>query len=140
MHLPILSRLTGAPAVIALGPLLIAACTHSAPPQTSGPAGGGGMSAEVTELAIACRHDEALAALDQLDAAMGGSTSASELQRVVVLRNARDTMGAARVLRERNARDDVTADEAVNSGTAVENELEMIRSERAARTGSRTCG
>ncbi|MCA0939550.1 hypothetical protein LCM08_00730 [Salipiger pacificus] len=139
MYLPILSRLTGASAVVVLAPLLIGACTHSAPRQSASPASGAGMSAEVTELAIACRHDEALAALDQFDAAMGGSSSASELQRVVVLRNARDTMGAARVLRERNARDDVTVDDAVYSGTAVEDELERIRSERALRTGSRTC-
>ncbi len=138
MIAPLLTRLTAAPVALALGPLLLAACTHSAPPSSAPESAG--VSAEVTELAVACRHDEALAALDQLEAGMGGSTSATELQRVVVLRNAGRTMDAARVLRERNARDDVTVEAAVQSGTAVENELELIRSERAARTGSRSCG
>ncbi|SDI39670.1 hypothetical protein [Alloyangia pacifica] len=138
MIAPLLSRLTAAPVALALGPLLLAACTHSAPP-VSAPEGAA-VSAEVTEFAVACQHDAALAALDQVEAGMGGSTSATELQRVVLLRNAGRTMDAARVLRERNARDDVTVEAAVQSGTVVENELELIRSERAARTGSRSCG
>ncbi|WP_226623011.1 hypothetical protein [Alloyangia pacifica] len=139
MSMPLLSRIAGVPACMVLGPLLLAACTHSAPPPAA-PNVSPLVFSEVTELAIACRHEEALVALDGAEAAQGGSTSTTELQRVVVLRNAGRTMDAARVLRERNARDDVTVDAAVYSGTAVEEGLEVIRSERAARTGSRSCG
>lgn len=119
-------------------PVILAACgVAEAPSAATGLQTG--VQAETTELAIACRHDAALAALDRAEAA-AGSTSASGLQRVILLRDAGETIAAARVLRERNARDDVTAEEAVQSGTAVEDGLEVIRAQREARSGRRTCG
>lgn len=128
------SGVTGLKGAVLALPILLAACTDPAvvaQPQSFDAS---------TELAIACRHDEALATLTSTEAARGGSTSASELQRVILLRNAGRTMDAASVLRQRNARDDVTADEAVQSGTQVEDALDSIRAQRAARSGSRSCG
>ncbi|MBE9639905.1 hypothetical protein [Salipiger mangrovisoli] len=134
MQLSIPSRSGSARATLFCVPLLLAACT-AAPDAPDAPAARG----DALELAIACRHDAGLAVLDSAAQARGGASSSDELQRVILLRDAGRTMDAARVLRERNARDDVTVQDAVHSGTAVEEGLERIRSERAARTGNRFC-
>ncbi|WP_353471510.1 hypothetical protein PVT71_09320 [Salipiger sp. H15] len=134
--LPIRAAARRAGAALLL-PLLLGACAAEVAPVTavtpeSFP--------ESTELAIACRHDEALAALDRTEAARGGATSASELHRVVLLRDAGRALDAERVLRERNSRPDVSADDAVYSGNAVVEGLDSLRAARTARTGRPHCG
>lgn len=93
---------------------------------------------EARELTIACDHGAALAAIDRATAS-GVPPSTAELQRVVILRDAGRTMDAARVLRLRNALPEVTVEDAVHSGTAVEEGLADLRGARSARTGRPYC-
>jgi hypothetical protein len=94
---------------------------------------------EANELAIACKIDEALAAVDR--AVQGGGLGASigDLQRVVILRDAGRVAEANAAMVERNERWDADAKNVSEAEEAVAKSLEEMRAERQKRTGRRTC-
>lgn len=91
------------------------------------------------ELAIACRTDEALAAIARAIAAGGLAASIGELQRVVILRDAGRTAEADAAMAARNQRWDADADNIAGAEKAVAESIAELRAERRKRTGHRTC-
>jgi len=94
---------------------------------------------EANELAITCRTDEALAAVDR--AVQGGGLGASigDLQRVVILRDSGRTTEANAAMAERNKRWNADAKNVAEAEDAVTESMEELRAERQKRTGRRTC-
>ena len=94
---------------------------------------------EANELAIACKTDDALRAVDR--AASGGGLGAgiAALQRVVILRDAGRMSGAAEAMAERNAHAGADAESAAEAERAVSQSLDDLRAERERQTGRRTC-
>ena len=104
-----------------------------------GTLGDTGAVKDANELAIACKTDQALTAVDR--AAQGGGLGANiaDLQRVVILRDAGRTSEASAAMAERNARAGADAEAAAEAERAVTKSLEELRTERQKRTGRRTC-
>ena len=94
---------------------------------------------DANELAIACKPDEALRAVDR--AAKGGGLGAgiAELQRVVILRDAGRMSEATAAMAERNTRASADAEAAAKADRAVAQSLDDLRSERQKQTGRRVC-
>ena len=104
-----------------------------------GTLGDTGAVKEANKLAIACKTDQALMAVDR--AAQGGGLGANiaDLQRVVILRDAGRTSEADTAMAERNARAGADADAVAEADRAVAKSLEELRAEREKQTGRRTC-
>ena len=94
---------------------------------------------EVNELAIDCKTNEALAALDRVDRGEGLGAAIGDLQRVVILRDAGRVAEANAAMAERNERAGVDAKEAAEAEKSVAKSMEQMRAERQKRTGRRTC-
>lgn len=94
---------------------------------------------EANELAIACKTNEALAAVDRASGGGGLGASIGDLQRVVILRDAGRVSGADAAMAERNRRWNVDAKNAAEAEEAVAKSMEEMRVERQKRTGRRTC-
>ncbi len=101
--------------------------------------GDSGSVKQANELAIACRHDAALAVADRAQQGGGISGGVAELQKVVILRDAGRRDEADAVLRARNANPYVSAENAAETETAIQQSLSELRDERFRRTGSRGC-
>ena len=91
------------------------------------------------DLAIDCRHDEALAALDRAGESGMFGAALADLERVVFLRDAGRLDEADAALAARNAAAGATEEEAAEAEQAVAESLEALRSEREKRTGRRDC-
>ena len=85
---------------------------------------------EANELAIECRHDEALQAVDQAEQGGGLGAAVAGLQRVVVLRDAGRTGEATAAMDKRNRSLGVDAKNAAEAERAVEESLKELRGER----------
>ena len=94
---------------------------------------------DANELAIECRTDEALAAVEQAERGGGLGSYIADLQKVVILRDAGRTAEADAAMAERNKRADATAEEAAEAEEAVQESLADLRAEREKETGSATC-
>ncbi len=94
---------------------------------------------EANELAIACKTNEALAAVDRASGGGGLGASISDLQRVVILRDVGRMSEANAAMAERNKRSGVDAKAAAEAEEAVAKSMGEIRAERQKRTGRRTC-
>jgi len=94
---------------------------------------------EANELAIACKTNEALAAVDRASGGGGLGASIGDLQRVVILRDAGRMSEANAAMAERNKRWGVDAKAAAEAEEAVAKSMEEMRAERLKRTGRRTC-
>jgi hypothetical protein len=94
---------------------------------------------EANKLAVACKTNEALAAVDR--AAGGGGLSAyiADLQRAVILRDAGRISEAEAALAEHNKRAGIRAEDAAEAEQSVEKSVEELRSAREKETGHRTC-
>ena len=104
-----------------------------------GTLGDTGAVKEANELAIACKTDQALRAVDR--AARGGGLGANiaDLQRVVILRDAGRLSEADAALAARNARAGADAEAAAKAERAVSKSLADLRAERQKQTGRRVC-
>lgn len=94
---------------------------------------------EANRLAIECRTDEALAAVDRAVSAGGFGGSIGDLQRVVFLRDAGRYSEASAALAERNRKWNVTPQQAADAERAIEKSIGELRDEREKATGRRTC-
>lgn len=94
---------------------------------------------DASELAVACRHDEALAMLDRAQGSGGLSAYIAELEQVVFLRDAGRYREAAELLEQRNTRAQASADDAAEAARAVAESLAELRKARAAEMGRATC-
>lgn len=94
---------------------------------------------EAEKLAIACKTDEALAALDRASENGGISASLGDLLRVVFLRDAGRMSEADAAMAERNRRWNADAKNIAESEEAVAKTVEKLREERLKQTGRRTC-
>ena len=94
---------------------------------------------EANELAITCKTDEALAAVDRAVQGGGLGSSIGDLQRVVILRDAGRTAEANAAMAERNTRWNADAKNVAEAEGAVTESMEELRAEREKRTGRRTC-
>ena len=93
---------------------------------------------EAEELAINCKTDEALAALDRAKGEMSIAAAIADLQRVVILRDAGRTAEADAAMAERNTRWKADAKNADDAEKSVAQSVEQMRAERQKRTGRRT--
>lgn len=102
-------------------------------------AGDVGAVNEATELAIACKTGEALAAVDRATEGGGLGAAVGDLHRVVILRDAGRTAEADAAMAERNRRWNADAKNAAEAEASVAKTVEKMRDERQKRTGRRTC-
>jgi len=104
-----------------------------------GTLGDTGAVKEANTLAIACRTDQALMAVDR--AARGGGLGANiaDLQRVIILRDAGRISEADTAMAERNARVGADAEAVAEADRAVAKSVEELRAEREKQAGRRTC-
>jgi hypothetical protein len=94
---------------------------------------------DANELAIECRTDEALAAVEQAEQGGGLSSYIADLQKVVILRDAGRMAEADAAMAARNKRAEATTEEAAEAEEAVQESLGELRAEREKKTGSATC-
>jgi len=91
------------------------------------------------ELAVACRHDEALVLLDRAQQGGGLSSYIAEIEKVVFLRDAGRYREAAELLAQRNVRVEASAEDIAEAESAVEESLAELRELREKKTGRPTC-
>lgn len=94
---------------------------------------------DANKLAIECRTDEALAAVEQAEQGGGLSSYIADLQKVVILRDAGRIAEADAAMAARNKRAEATTEEAAEAEEAVQESLADLRAEREKKTGSATC-
>ncbi len=94
---------------------------------------------EANELAINCKTDEALAQLDQIPREKNVASAMSDLQRVVILRDAGRQAEADAALAERNKRWEVDEKTAAESEKSISEGVASLRAEREKRFGKATC-
>ena len=94
---------------------------------------------KATELAVDCKTEEALEAVNRADQGGGLGASIGDLQRVAILREAGRLAEADAAMAERNKRWNVDAKDAAEAEKSVDETVEKIRVERQKKTGSRTC-
>ena len=123
-------RRVGTLCVAAFAITLLASC---------GSLGDTGAIKEANELAIACKTDEALRAVDRAAIAGGLGANIADLQRVVILRDAGRRSEDDAAMAERNARAGADAEARVQAERSVSKSLEDLRVERQKKTGRRIC-
>ncbi len=94
---------------------------------------------DANELAIECRTDEALAAVEQAEQGGGLSSYLADLQEVVILRDAGRMAEADAAMAARNERIEADPESAAEAEEAVKESLAQLRAEREKETGSATC-
>lgn len=94
---------------------------------------------EANELAVSCRTEDALAAVDRAAARGGFSSYLAELERVVFLRDAGRTSEADAALAERNRRAEADAQDMAEADQAVAESVKELRDERERKLGKRLC-
>ncbi len=94
---------------------------------------------QASELAIACRTDDALALAAQTADGQTLAGGVAELQRVVFLLDAGRTAEANSALEARNRRVDADAAARAETEQSVQESLAALREERRARTGRTDC-
>ena len=94
---------------------------------------------DANELAIECRTDEALAAVEKAEQGGGLGSYIADLQKVVILRDAGRMAEAEAAMAARNKRAEATAEEAAEAEEAAQESLAELRAEREKHTGSATC-
>jgi hypothetical protein len=104
-----------------------------------GSLGDTGAIRDANELAVACRHDEALALLDRAQQGGGLSAYIAELEQVVFLRDAGRYSEASALLAERNTRAQASDDDVAEAEAAIEKSLAELRKEREKKSGRATC-
>lgn len=104
-----------------------------------GSLGDTGSIKEATSLAVACRTDEALRALDKAERGGGLGKYLAGLERVGILRDAGRDTEAADALETYRAREEsrYTSDEEIES--SLENFVAELREKRRDKTGSSVC-
>ena len=112
--------------------LLISACSNLK-------IGNVGAVKEANELAISCKTDEALMAVDRATQGGGFGASIGDLQRVVILRDAGRMEEADAAFLERNKRWHADAKNIADAEKAIADSIEEIRAERQKRTGHHIC-
>ena len=116
--------------LLAVSSTLIAAC---------GTIGDTDAVKQASELAIDCKTDAALAAVDRASQGGGLGANIADLQRVVILRDAGRTSEADAAMADRNRRAGAEAKAATEADQSVAKSMEEMRAERQKRTGRRTC-
>jgi hypothetical protein len=109
---------------------LLAAC---------GTIGDTGAVKHANELAIACKTDQALIAVDRAAQGVGLAAHIADLQRVVFLRDAGRVAEANAALAARNARIGADAEAAAKAERGISESLEELHAERQKRSGRRVC-
>ena len=94
---------------------------------------------EASDLAVACKTNEALVAIDHAVQGGGLGGAIGDLQRVVILRDAGRIEEANEAMAERNRRWNVNAQDADEAEKAVNESVEVLRAERQKKVGRRTC-
>ena len=94
---------------------------------------------EASELAIDCKTDEALAAVDRASQGGGLGAGIADLLRVAILRDAGRSEEADAAMALRNERWKVDDENAAEAEKSVVKTVSEIRSERQKRTGEITC-
>ena len=92
-----------------------------------------------TELAIHCRTDEALAALDQAQQGGGLGEYLSYLERVGILRDAGRLAEADEALAAYMALPETASSDPEKTAQSIQEFIDKLRKERKERTGSATC-
>lgn len=91
------------------------------------------------ELAVACKTQEALAAVDRASQGGGFSANIADLQRVVILRDAGRRSEANAAMAARNERAGADPEAAAAAEQSVARAIEQLRAERMKQTGRSTC-
>jgi hypothetical protein len=94
---------------------------------------------EASELAINCKTDQALAAVNQAIDSGGIGAAIGDLDRVAILRDAGRIQEAEAAMAERNKRWNADAENMAKAEEAVKQTVKKLRDEREKLTGRRTC-
>lgn len=94
---------------------------------------------EASELAIDCKTEEALAAVERTSQGGGLGASVADLLRVAILRDVNRTEEAEAAMAERSERWQVDAKDVAEAEKSVAKTVEGIRAERQKRTRHLTC-
>jgi enamine deaminase RidA (YjgF/YER057c/UK114 family) len=94
---------------------------------------------EANSLAIECKTDQALAALDRATREGGLGAAVADLQRVVILRDAGRMAEAEIAMNERNRRWNADAKNVAESEAAVTKAVNELRANRQEKTGQTIC-
>ena len=121
------------------GPWLLALCVSTVLIASCGSIGDTGSIKKAGELAIECRTDEALAALDNAETSGGFSKYMAGLERVGILRDAGRSDEAAKALRAYKSHPEVASSSDEEIEESLTNFVDELRKKRKQRTGSSTC-
>lgn len=94
---------------------------------------------KASDLAIACKTDEALAQINSVPFEKNLASAMGDLTRIVILRDAGRTAEAQAALAERNTHWHVDEKGAAESEKSISETVEKLREERLKKTGQRTC-
>jgi hypothetical protein len=92
-----------------------------------------------SKLAVECKTDEALAALDTAEAGGGLGTYLAELERVGILRDVGRTAEAEQALQVYMSRPETADSDVQEVEESIEAFIEKLRDKRLDETGSATC-
>jgi len=121
------------------GPWLLALCVSTVLIASCGSIGDTRSIKKAGELAIECRTNEALAALDTAETSGGFSKYMAGLERVGILRDAGRSDEAAKALRAYKANPEVASSSDEEIEESLTNFVDKLRKERKLRTGSSKC-
>lgn len=120
--------------------IALTACLHSAALLTGcGWTGDTGSVKKATDLAIECRTDEALVALDQAREGGGLGKYLSYLERVGILRDAGRMAEADKALEAYMALPEAASSDPAEVEKSIQEFIDKLRKERKEQTGSPAC-
>lgn len=92
-----------------------------------------------SDLAVACKTNDALAAAERAQGGGGLGAALAGLERIVILRDVGRTQEAASLLAAHNQRVKASAADAAKTESDINKSVEALRDERMKKTGKRTC-
>lgn len=119
-----------ATAVISLAALMVSSC---------GMVGDTGAIKDAGRLAIECKTDQALAALDRAEQGGGLGTYLAELERVVFLRDVGRDAEAEKALAAYLSKPEAADTDPAELEQSIQDSLNKLREERRKKTGQDTC-
>jgi len=118
---------------------LLAVCVSTALLASCGSIGDTGSIRKAGDLAVECRTDEALAALDTAEASGGFSKYMASLERVGILRDAGRSKEAAKALQAYKSQPEMASSSDEEIEKSLTDFIDGLRKKRKQSTGSSTC-
>jgi len=92
-----------------------------------------------SDLAVACKTNDALAAAERAQGGGGLGAALAGLERIVILRDVGRNQEASALLAERNKRVQASAADAAKTEADINKSVEALRDDRLKKSGKRTC-